>query len=75
MRQGGVTSAPEYTQFVNPLLDILSNSGIGAHIGTISVVAPTCADDVALLSGDQFELQSLLDLVYSFSSGITMYNY
>ena len=67
VRQGGVTSAPEYKQFINPLLDILSISGLGAHIGTVSVVAPTCADDVALLSGDQFELQSLLELAYSFS--------
>ena len=35
VRQGGILSAEEYKHYNNPLLDILTNSNIGAHIGTI----------------------------------------
>ncbi len=60
-KAGGVTSATEYKQFINPLLDVLSASGLVSRIGTVSVAAPTCADDVALLAYDQHELQILLE--------------
>ncbi len=66
-KAGGVTSATEYKQFINPLLDVLSASGLGSRIGTVSIAAPTCADDVALLAYDQHELQILLDLAFQFS--------
>jgi hypothetical protein len=33
VRQGGALSADLYKVYINPLLDILSNSGLGGKIG------------------------------------------
>ena len=48
VRQGGTLSVDLYKVYINPLLDILSNTGLGGKIGNIYCCAPTCADDVAL---------------------------
>jgi hypothetical protein len=53
--------------YINPLLDILSNSGLGIKIGNINCCAPTCADDVALISNNPLELQTMIDIVVDFS--------
>ena len=39
-----------------------------AEIGNIRVVAPTCADDIALLVSTQSEAQALLDIVSDVTS-------
>ena len=52
---------------MNPLLDILSQTGLGGHIGDINCCAPTCADDVALISNNPLELQMLIDIVVNYS--------
>ncbi|CAG2204057.1 unnamed protein product [Mytilus edulis] len=41
-------------------IQLLSQS----KIGNISVVAPTCADDIALLASNKHEIQALLDIVH-----------
>ena len=41
---------------------------MGAEIGNIRVVAPTCADDIALLVSTQSEVQALLDIVSDITS-------
>jgi hypothetical protein len=41
VRQDGALSADLYKVYVNPLLDILSNSGLGGKIGNINCCAPT----------------------------------
>jgi hypothetical protein len=41
---------------------------MGAEIGNIRVVAPTCADDIALLVSNQSEAQDLLDIVCNITS-------
>ena len=64
VRQVGALSADLYK---NPLLDILSNSGLGGKIGNINCCAPTCADDVALISNYPLELQTMIDIVVDFS--------
>ncbi|MES9904479.1 MAG: reverse transcriptase domain-containing protein [Sedimenticola sp.] len=71
VRQGGVLSADLYKVYINELLDRLSNTGIGATIGNITVPAPTCADDVTLISSDPNELQRLINITkdYSFMEG------
>jgi hypothetical protein len=43
VRQGGALSADLYKVYINPLLDILSNTGLGGKIGNIYCCAPTCA--------------------------------
>ena len=67
VRQGGALSADLYKVYINSLLDILSNSGLGGKIGDINCCAPTCADDVALISNNPLELQTMIDIVVDFS--------
>ncbi|VDI14872.1 Hypothetical predicted protein [Mytilus galloprovincialis] len=67
VRQGGAISADLYKVYINPLLQILSNSGLGAKIGNINCCAPTCADDIALISNNPFELQNMINLAVDFS--------
>ncbi len=67
VRQGAVLSSDLYKRFNNPLLESLKNSGWGGHIGTTSLPAPTCADDVALCSNDPLEMQALIDIVHRYS--------
>ena len=67
VRQWGAISADLYKVYVNPLLDILSKTGLGGHIGDINCCAPTCADDVALVSNNPLELQMLIDIVVNYS--------
>ncbi|CAG2231328.1 unnamed protein product [Mytilus edulis] len=50
------------------LLDnILADSGYGGKIGSISCCAPTCADDLAILSNCPYETQILIDMAFDFS--------
>ncbi|VDI59356.1 Hypothetical predicted protein [Mytilus galloprovincialis] len=53
-----------YKRYNNNILDALDRADIGAKIGNISVVAPTCADDIALLASNKHEIQALLDIVH-----------
>ncbi|VDI52056.1 Hypothetical predicted protein [Mytilus galloprovincialis] len=55
VRQGGAFSADLYKIYINPLLNILSTSGLGGRVGNINCCAPTCADDVALVSNNPLE--------------------
>jgi hypothetical protein len=66
VRQGGALSADLYKVYVNPLLDILSNSGLGGKIGNINCCAPTCADDVALIANNPFDIQTMVDIAVDF---------
>ena len=63
MRQGGALNADLYKVYVNPLLDILSNSGLGGKIGNINC----CADDVALIANNPFDIQTMVDIAVDFS--------
>lgn len=67
VRQGGAMSADLYKVYVNPLLDSLANIGLGGHIGNIYCCAPTCADDVALISNNPVELQMMINIAANFS--------
>jgi hypothetical protein len=48
-----------YKVYNNSLLDLVTESGLGAHIGAIPVSVPTCADDTAILSNNAYELQTI----------------
>jgi hypothetical protein len=40
----------------------LERSGMGAQIGNLRVVSPTCADDIAILACSKHEAQALLEI-------------
>ena len=67
VRQGGVTSAPIYKVYTNRLLDQLTEHHTRHRIGTIKVPAPTCADDMAILSNTQTDTQMALNIVENYS--------
>ena len=62
IRQGAKLSTTLYKRYNNNILEALERSDIGAHIGNIRVMAPTCADDIAIL-GTSGELQALINIV------------
>lgn len=68
VRQGAVLSTVHYKRYNNALLQALKRSNLGANIGNINVVAPTCSDDIAILAGNEQELQSILDIVHNLTS-------
>ncbi len=67
VRQGAVLSADLYKRFNNPLLNMLSNSGMGGHIGINHLQSPTCADDIAICAYDKIEMQCMIDVVHQYS--------
>ena len=67
VKQGGILSADLYKLYINDLLKNTEKSGLGAKIGTIHCAAPTCADDVALVSDNPHELQVLINMAFHYS--------
>ena len=57
VRQGGILSADLYKLYINPLLERLENSQIGSIIGNVLCNASTCADDIALMSRTDSDMQ------------------
>ena len=68
VRQGGILSADMYKVYINGLLDRIELSGLGAYIGNINIAAPTCADDIALLSNDPDDIQKMINISKDFSN-------
>ena len=60
VRLGGVLSADLFKVFNNGTLYRIGDSGKGATIGNIGLQAPTCADDMTLLTNTSCGLQSLI---------------
>ena len=52
---------------INPLLNILSSTGLGGKIGNVNCCAPTCADDVALIANNPLDIQTMADIAVDFS--------
>jgi hypothetical protein len=40
---------------------------MGGKIGNINCCAPTCADDVALIANNPFDIQTMVDIAVDFS--------
>ena len=61
---------PIYKRYNNTILQALERSDLGATIGNINVVAPTCADDIAILglANKEHEAQALLDIVHNLTN-------
>jgi hypothetical protein len=67
LKQGTMKGAKLFTVlykvYQNILLDLVTDSGLGARIGSIPVSVSKCADDTAILSNNSYELQAVLNLV------------
>ncbi|CAC5423557.1 unnamed protein product [Mytilus coruscus] len=63
VRQGGILSTHLYKLYVQDILEELKNNSIGFLLGNIYIGAPTCADDIALLSSDTSEMQLMLAII------------
>jgi hypothetical protein len=61
IRQGGIQSTRHFKARGNALLNTYTEHDMGAKIGTVTVSAPTCADDVTLLANTPPELQVMLN--------------
>ncbi|KAH3725281.1 hypothetical protein DPMN_051115 [Dreissena polymorpha] len=64
---GGVLSTEHYERFNNPLLLNLKERFRGASIGLIDIPHTTCADDLALLSHSDWQMNLMLKKVEEFS--------
>ena len=62
IRQGAKLSTLLYKRYNNTILDSITKSTLGATIGNITVSAPACADDIALL-GESKDIQAMLNLL------------
>ena len=63
VRQGAVLSPFLYKTYINPCLMELKEHKIGLLIGTTYCGCPTCADDLALISECENELQVMTNVV------------
>ena len=62
IRQCEKLSTLLYKRYNNTILDSIAKSTLGATIGNITVSAPACADDIALL-GESKDIQAMLNLL------------
>jgi hypothetical protein len=62
IRQGEKLSTLLYKMYNNTILDSITKSTLGTTIGNITVSAPACADDIALL-GESKDIQAMLNLL------------
>ena len=67
VRQGGASSAPLYKGYTNALLHQLDEHVRDHKIGTINIPAPTCADDMAIITHHPANLQAAIDIVDLYS--------
>lgn len=67
IRQGAKLSTMLYKRYNNNILNAMERSNMGAKIGNIPLMAPTCADDIAILATKR-ETQALLDIVYDITN-------
>jgi hypothetical protein len=54
---GGILSADLCKLYINPLLGRLENTHIGSRIGNVLCNASACADDIALMSRTDSDIQ------------------
>ena len=69
VRQGGILSPFLYKTYINPCLKELKQHRLGLSIGGIYCGCPICADDMALLSTYEDELQIMTKLLRGTQKG------
>lgn len=75
VRQGGLTSPTLFNLYVNALIERLSSTHVGCHVGGVCVNNISYADDMVLLSASVCGLSKLLGICeqYALSHGL-LYN-
>ena len=66
VRQGGVSSGIFFAVYIDKLLVILRESGLGCHVNGIFFGAMIFADDIFLLSASRNGLQAMVNICQSF---------
>jgi hypothetical protein len=66
-RQGDILSTDLYKLYVNLLLDKLTSSNIGLKIGNVVCNTSACADDIALMSRNEADMQIQINLSNDFA--------
>ena len=66
--QGKLTSPDDYLSYLYQLMENLSSTGLGYYIGGFCVSSPTCADDMAVLAEDPYELQLLISIIEEYAN-------
>ena len=67
VKQGAVISPPLFALYIDPLIENLTNSKKGCHIGNLCANAFAYADDVILLSPTCTALKSMIEICEQFS--------
>lgn len=67
VQQGGILSTDLYKLYVNPLLDKLTSSNIGLKIGNIVCNTSAYADDIALMSRNEVDMQIQINMSTDFA--------
>ncbi|CAC5376574.1 unnamed protein product [Mytilus coruscus] len=67
VKQGGLLSADLYKLYIEDLLSLYENSTLGCKIGNININAVACADDIALLCDNPYDLQILVNHALQYS--------
>ncbi|XP_072172338.1 uncharacterized protein [Diadema setosum] len=68
VRQGGILSPLLYLVYINGLITKLRDSGLGSSVHSIYTGILVLADDVALVATSADELNSMLQIVYEYST-------
>ena len=68
VRQGGILSTDLYKLYINPLLERMEHTNLGTKIGNVLCNATACADDVALLSNLDDDIQILVNMSNDFAN-------
>ena len=61
-KQGGIMSPRFFATYINDMIGILRNSGIGCHLMKLFVACFLFADDLALISPSRSGLQKLIEI-------------
>ena len=66
--QGGVLSPVLFAVYVNSIIEQLSSSGHGCHMGNVFLACVMYGDDLLLISASLYDLQQMIDL-YAIEAG------
>ena len=67
VKQGGLLSAELYKLCIEDLLKTFENSKLGCHIGTLTINAITCSNDIALVCDNPYDLQIHVNQAVNYS--------
>ena len=67
IRQGSSLSAKLYLVYINELIDLISNSNMSAVIVDINAGCPVQADDIALITCNEFLMQEMINICAKYS--------